>query len=138
MEYENQIREVLEVALEKLHNISDAGGVIGRAYKTEDGKVIMPISKVTLAYIAGGGEYSSTQKQESTLEKLKYPFAGGSGGYVQLSPVGFLCADKENISAVPFSQNKSGMDKMLEEVSLYLQKQGKEVFSKTQKNKDEK
>ncbi len=138
MEYENQIKEVLETAMEKLHSISDAGTVLGKAYQMEDGKVVLPVSKVTLAYIAGGGEYHSQDKKESTLEKLKYPFAGGSGGYVQLSPIGFLAVENGEYSTIPFQESKSGMDKMFEEVGLYLKKAGEKQLKPKNKERGDK
>ncbi|MFI3167475.1 MAG: spore germination protein GerW family protein [Bacillota bacterium] len=134
MEFENQIKEVLSAAMDKLHAISDAGTVLGKAVETADGKIILPVSKVTLAYIAGGGEYTSPEKKEGTLEKLKYPFAGGSGGYVQLSPIGFLAIKDEEFSTIPFQESKSGMDRMFEEVGSYLKKAGEKQL--TPKNKE--
>lgn len=136
MEFENQIKEVLNVAMDKLHAISDAGTVLGKAYQTQDGKTVLPVSKVTLAYIAGGGEYSANEKKEGTLEKLKYPFAGGSGGYVQLSPIGFLAIEGDEFSTIPFQESKSGMDKMFEEVGMYLKKAGEKQLHPKDKNKE--
>ena len=86
----NPIDEVLSTAMKQLRSIADVNTVIGKPIESEGGKTIIPISKVTIGFVAGGGEYGETHKFSS-----EYPFAGGSGGAVQLSPIGFLVGSKE-------------------------------------------
>ncbi len=86
----NPIDEVLSTAMKQLRSIADVNTVIGKPIESEGRKTIIPISKVTICFVAGGGEYGETNKFSS-----EYPFAGGSGGAVQLSPIGFLVGSKE-------------------------------------------
>ena len=41
---------------------------------TEDGTSIIPISKVTVGYVVGGGEYSDTSKKKTAN---RFPMTGG-------------------------------------------------------------
>lgn len=86
----NPIDEVLSTAMKQLRSIADVNTVIGKPIESEGGKTIIPVSKVTIGFVAGGGEYGEANKFSP-----EYPFAGGSGGAVQLSPIGFLVGSKD-------------------------------------------
>ena len=89
MENNNPIDEVLGTALKNIRSLADVNTVIGKPVTSEDGKTIIPVSKVTIGFVAGGGEYGELDKFSP-----EHPFAGGSGGAVQLSPIGFLVGGK--------------------------------------------
>lgn len=86
----NPIDEVLSTAMRNIRSIADVNTVIGKPIESGDGRTIIPISKVTIGFVAGGGEYGEVNKFTP-----EYPFAGGSGGAVQLSPIGFLVGSRE-------------------------------------------
>ena len=53
----NKITNVIESTFKNLSNIIDVNTVIGKPIKTEDGEYVVPISKVTVGVLMGGGEY---------------------------------------------------------------------------------
>ncbi len=92
MEYqnENKINQIIESALKNLSSLVDVNTVIGQPITTQDGDYVVPISKVTLGVLAGGGEYGKINifKKSSDL-----PFSAGNGAVVSVKPCGFLLKD---------------------------------------------
>ena len=87
---ENKINRVIDTAMKNLSTLVDVNTVIGKPMKTEDGSLIIPVSKVTLGFMTGGGEYGEfkVMKKDRAI-----PFAGGSGAIVSMKPTGFLVND---------------------------------------------
>lgn len=63
----------------------DVNTSIGKPYVTENNETIIPVSKITLGVLAGGGEYGEMEKKNND-ENL----AGGLGTCASLNPIGFL------------------------------------------------
>lgn len=89
------IENIMSEALQNLKNIVDISTVVGDAIKTPNGTTIVPISKVTLGYIGGGGEYVETRQKKADL-----PFASGSGAGLNVQPIGFLIEENDEIRYV--------------------------------------
>lgn len=87
---ENKINRVIDTAMKNLSTLVDVNTVIGKPMKTEDGSLIIPVSKVTLGFMTGGGEYGEVKVMK---KDLAIPFAGGSGAIVSMKPTGFLVND---------------------------------------------
>lgn len=86
MEKTNKIDNLVSGAMESLKQLVDVNTVMGSPIKTANGTII-PVSKVTMGFLTGGGEYGEVKyfkKDEN------YPFSGGSGAIVSMKPVGFL------------------------------------------------
>jgi sporulation protein YtfJ len=98
----------MDNAFTKIRALVDADTVIGSPVTTRDGVSIIPISKVTIGFLTGGGEYSDMSRQSYT----EYPFAGGSGAGVSVAPVGFLVGDGKTVKLVGVD-DKSAFDKIL-------------------------
>jgi sporulation protein YtfJ len=105
---ERPIERVMDNAFVRLKGLVSADTVIGNPVRTADGVSIIPVSRVTMGFLTGGGEYSDgTDNQDSD-----YPFAGGSGAGVSVSPVGFLISDGKSVKLVGV-EDKSLYDKLL-------------------------
>ena len=86
MDKKNKIDGLIDGAIKNLSELIDVNTVIGDPITTAEGCII-PVSRVTVGYITGGGEYGEVKyfkKDEN------YPFSGGSGAVVSLKPTGFL------------------------------------------------
>lgn len=114
---ENQIDEIITTAIEKIKSISDISTVVGDVMRV-DGVTMLPISKMSLGFIAGGGEYGADKNE---IKKIKsYPFSGGSGGGVCVQPVGFLCISGKDVKFVRVD-GKSPYDKIIETIPKFTQ-----------------
>lgn len=81
------INDLIENSMDKLKTLIDSGTIVGDPISTGDGNTIIPISKVTVGFVVGGGEYS-----DMSLRRVAnhFPMSGGSSGGMSVSPVGFL------------------------------------------------
>lgn len=82
----------MRTAMESIKGMVDVNTVVGEPVETHDGGTIIPISRVTFGFAAGGGEYWHRQQPVDGR-----PFGGGSGAGVTVQPVGFLVVQGETI-----------------------------------------
>lgn len=83
----DNIQNLINVAMDKIKTIVDSSTVIGEKVESPDGTTIIPISRVSVGYVVGGGEYADLSSRRVANH---FPMAGGSSGGMSLSPVGFL------------------------------------------------
>ena len=79
---------MMDKTLSDLKGIVDGETVLGKEIFAPDGTVVIPVSKVSLAMVTGGGEYG--------LQKLNGDFtgAGAGGAGATITPIGFLLLGK--------------------------------------------
>jgi len=85
------IESLMSTSMESIREMVDVNTVVGDPVKTQDGSTIIPISKVSFGFIAGGGEYAGT------MQTADMPFAGGSGAGVSVQPMGFLVCSSNGV-----------------------------------------
>lgn len=129
-ESENQINEIMSSAIEKIKGIVDVNTVVGVPFETKEGTLIIPLTKVSIGFVAGGGEYGTNGKGLKDTEK--YPFAGGSGAGVCMHPIGLLSIKNEECKLIRVDE-KSPYDKILETVSRVVSNVVS-IFEKGDKN----
>ncbi len=106
---ENKLNHVIDTAMKDLGMLIDVNTVVGKPLKTDDGSFVIPISKVTMGFMTGGGEYGEVKilKKDKAL-----PFAGGSGAVVSMKPIGFLVNDGNGYKIL--STNHEPYEKILD------------------------
>ena len=116
----NRINNVIETTLKNLNNIIDVDTVVGKPIFTQDGTTIIPISKVMVGVLAGGGEYGKVSifKKSDDL-----PYSAGNGAIVSIKPCGFLINDGTGYKMV--SVCDSPYEKMLEKATDFIEKLNK-------------
>lgn len=121
-EYNNKIEEVMTSAMKNLRTLVDVDIVVGKAIETNSSMTIIPLTKVTLGFVSGGGEYNTELRD---LKKdLQYPFSGGSGGGMSLKPIGFLVVDDKKVDLIKI-ETTSAIEKLIEavpEVAKFISK----------------
>lgn len=109
MNQTDQIQQIVDVAVSNLKHAAEVNTIVGQPLVTMDGSTILPISQVTFAFVAGGGEYGTNKKP---FEKdFGNQFAGGSGGGATLTPVGFLVINDKEIKMIN-SNDQSNIEKL--------------------------
>ena len=83
----NRINDVLETAMKNLGGLIDVNTVVGSPIKTEEGDLVIPVSKVTFGILSGGGEYG---KLNIFQKNSDLPYSAGNGAIVSVKPCGFL------------------------------------------------
>ena len=123
------INGLIDKAMEKIKTIVDTSTVIGEKVETPDGAVIIPISKVTVGYVVGGGEYADLSARRVANH---FPMAGGSSGGMSVTPVGFLIESQGEVKFVNV-ENKSLYQTVLNMFNALLSK----VEERTEENNNE-
>lgn len=91
MANENKIEEIIRASLENMRSMVDANTVIGNPYTTPNGVTIIPVSKISMGFTAGGLDYFGKQAPKPAPDKAGIQsFGGGGGSGLSVSPVGFL------------------------------------------------
>lgn len=116
------LNELIENALEKLKGIVDSSVIIGEKVVCDDGSIIIPVSKVTVGYVVGGGEYADLSARRVANH---FPMAGGSSGGMSVSPVGFLIEKGGSYNFVNV-ENKTMYQTVLNLVNSIISKLQKE------------
>lgn len=83
----SKIESLIDVSLDKIRGLIDVNCVIGNAISMPDNSVIIPISKVSIGFVAGGGEYNDLNAKRNSAD---FPMAGGTGGGFTVTPIGFF------------------------------------------------
>lgn len=112
------INGLIDKAMDKIKTIVDSSTVIGEKVETPDGAVIIPISKVTVGYVVGGGEYADLSARRVANH---FPMAGGSSGGMSVTPVGFLIESQGEVKFVNV-ENKSLYQTVLNMFNALLSK----------------
>ena len=81
---EHPIQGLMNVTMEKIHQMVDSNTIIGKPITTEDGITILPVSKVSFGFASGGTDFDGKNAANKDL------FGGGSGAGVNIQPVAFL------------------------------------------------
>jgi len=142
---EHPIEGLMTTAMESIKEMVDVNTIVGDAVQAPDGTVIIPVSRVSFGFAAGGGEYSQCcfEKDESGDDdsegggnsKAKFPFAGGSGAGVTISPVAFMVVGQNQIKLLPVNINSS-IDKILALVPDLIEKLNEAVKKKISVKKE--
>ncbi len=109
------IESLMTTTMESLRDMIDVNTIIGEPVSTADGSTVIPISRVSFGFVAGGGEYEcqrSRARADSTPEG-GLPFAGGSGAGVTVQPLGFLVTNREQVRLLP-AQCYQPIDRIIE------------------------
>lgn len=116
-EYEHPIERIMASSMTKIKSLIDTDTIVGNPVRTVDGTTIIPISRVTLGFVTGGGEYSDINNNK---RMETFPFAGGSGGGVSVSPIGFLVDNGSTIKIMNINGD-TAYDKLLDIVPELLE-----------------
>jgi len=87
--------------MKNIKSMVDVTTIVGEPVETMEGSVIIPVSRVSFGFAAGGGEFHN--KAEADRENP--PFAGGSGAGVMINPVAFLVVTNDEIRLLPAKNN---------------------------------
>lgn len=124
---EHPIEGLMNTVMSNLRDMIDVNTVIGETIELENGTVIVPVSKVSFGFAAGGSEFNmgtlEQTKKQGIDEEAKYslPFGGGSGAGVNIQPVGFLVISDNSAKMLPVD-HCNAIDKLLDYVPDLLDK----------------
>lgn len=121
----NTIDGVLSSALDGIKKMVDVDTVIGDPIHVNDDVTLIPISKVSFGFAAGGSSFGKVPQKDN--------FGGGAGGGVKVTPVAFISVTGTNVKVIPIGDNPDAIDKIAGYVPELIDKVS-DLFSK--KNKE--
>ena len=116
---EHPIEGLMLTAMNSIEDMIDVNTIIGEPIETSNGIVIIPISKVSFGFAAGGSEFKGETvdeyKKKDKDESIQYrlPFGGGSGAGVSINPISFLIVQQDKVKLLPVNHS-SCVDKILD------------------------
>ena len=138
---EHPIEGLMTTAMNSIKDMVDVNTIIGEPIETSNNIVIIPISKVSFGFVAGGSEfkgetideYKKVEKEEQIQYKL--PFGGGSGAGVTINPIAFIVIQPNGVKLMPVNHS-STVDKLLDYVPELIEKTNN-MMNKMVNNKKE-
>lgn len=119
---EHPIGSLMDTTMEKIKEMIDVNTIIGEPITSPDGTLIIPVSKVSYGFAAGGSDLP-------TKKENKGCFGGGSGAGVTIQPVAFLTVYQGDVRLVSVDREEGTADKLVNMIPDVLKKV-KGVFKK--------
>lgn len=116
------IGSLMDTTMEKIKEMIDVNTIIGEPITSPDGTLIIPVSKVSYGFAAGGSDLP-------TKKENKDCFGGGSGAGVTIQPVAFLTVYQGDVRLVSVDREEGTADKLVNMIPDVLKKV-KGVFKK--------
>lgn len=113
----NKIKDLMSSSMNDLSDMTDVNAVVGKPIYTPDGTTVIPICKVTMGFMTGGGEYGEVRQLKNDKDS---PFAGGSGAVISMKPVGFLTSNNDGVRLI--STDKDVYTKLFETAEEFFGK----------------
>ena len=101
-----KVKELINSALANIKEMVDANTVTGEPIVLANGVTIIPVSKVSCGFAAGGSDLPNKSEKEI--------FGGGTGGGVTVSPLAFICVSPEGeVQILQLSMNASASNAVI-------------------------
>lgn len=138
----DKLNQIIETSLSKIKSVADSNTVIGEPIHLNDSVVVLPFSKVSVGFAAGGSDYFG--KKPETADKPQ--FAGGNGAGVSVTPLGFIIVNGNDVQVIdlkapvaaaekagdnPVSKALEGIDALIDKVPELISKIKSKKASKT-------
>ena len=134
------IEGLMKTAMESIKDMVDVNTILGDPVETPDGSVIIPVSRVSFGFAAGGSQFAHESRKEKkgyeAGENADLPFGGGSGAGITLNPVAFLVVGKEQTRLLAVDGNVI-VDRIVDAVPQIIDKVQNFVGSVSKKEPEE-
>ncbi len=127
------IESLMKTAMENIKEMVNVNTVVGDPVESPDGTVIIPVSRVSCGFAAGGGEFEAPSREGTGGQEQSPFFGGGSGGGVSVKPVGFLVVGNGQVRLLPVDGNAIAdrlidmAPQLISQVQSYLDRKGARV-----------
>ena len=115
---EHPIEGLMLTAMNSIKDMVDVNTIIGEPIQASNNTVIIPISKVSFGFAAGGSEFKGetideyNKKDKDEQIQYRLPFGGGAGAGVSINPIAFLVVQSNVLKLMPVD-NSNTFDKIL-------------------------
>lgn len=109
------IEGLMHTIMDSLSEMVDVNTILGEPVETPDGAVVLPVSRVSFGFVAGGTDQpfldeetsKATHKdsQSGDAKTANRPFGGGSGAGMSINPVAFLVVRQNEVRLMSVGGN---------------------------------
>ncbi len=118
---DTKVKDLIASSIGKIHELSDADTIIGEPIKVDENITIIPVSKISYGFAAGGSDLPSKSDKEL--------FGGGSGAGMSIQPLAFIVINNGEIKLLELGSGNSPANAIVSAVPELITKiQG--MFSK--------
>ena len=122
---DTKVKDLIASSIGKIHELSDADTIIGDPIKIDGNITIIPVSKISYGFAAGGSDLPSKSDKEL--------FGGGSGAGMSIQPLAFIVINNGEIKLLELGSGNSPANTIVNAVPELITKiQG--MFSKKKDN----
>ena len=114
------IENIMKTTMEQIKEMVDVNTIMGNPIMTGGQNMVLPVSKVSLGFLSGGGEYGKVSPVRRSGEAVeaaeeRYPFAGSTVAGMSLTPMAFLSVNDGCVKVLPAHYNCT-LDRIIEMV----------------------
>jgi sporulation protein YtfJ len=122
----NSIGELMDKTMTRIREMVDVNTIVGSPITTVDGITLIPVSKVSFGFAAGGSDFQTKNVKDGQPN----PFGGGSGAGVKIEPVSFLVIRDGSVRMIGANaQEQNSVEKFIDAMPDIIDKV-KEVLPK--------
>lgn len=138
---EHPIEGLMLTAMNSIKDMIDVNTIIGEPIQASNNTVIIPISKVSFGFAAGGSEFKGetideyNKKDKDEQIQYRLPFGGGAGAGVSVNPVAFLVVQSNVVKLLPVDHTNT-LDKLLDYMPDLVEKANCMINKCMQNKKD--
>ena len=122
----NSIGELMDKTMARIREMVDVNTIVGSPITTVDGITLIPVSKVSFGFAAGGSDFQTKNGKDGQTN----PFGGGSGAGVKIEPVSFLVIRDGSVRMISANaQQQTSVEKFVDAMPEIIDKV-KEVLPK--------
>ena len=124
---EHPIEGLMLTAMNSIKEMIDVNTIIGEPIQASNNTVIIPISKVSFGFAAGGSEFKGetideyNKKDKDEQIQYRLPFGGGAGAGVSIHPIAFLVVQSNMVKLLPVDHSNT-LDKILDYMPDLIEK----------------
>lgn len=104
---DHPIEGLMSTTMTKIREMVDVNTVIGDPVTSPDGTVIIPVSKVSFGFAAGGSDFPTKTPQPKGI------FGGGSGAGISIQPLAFLVISNGEVKILQMDNSRDSADRMV-------------------------
>lgn len=119
---------LMKTTMDNIREMIDVNTILGDPVETADGTVILPVSRVSVGFAAGGSQFQTGKERaegktgsEDATDGADFPFGGGAGAGLTINPVAFLVVNMGQVRVMPV-EGIGPLDKLIDFVPSFLAK----------------
>lgn len=125
---DTKVKDLIASSIGKIHELSDADTIIGDPIKVDGNITIIPVSKISYGFAAGGSDLPSKNDKEL--------FGGGSGAGMSIQPLAFIVINNGEVKLLELGSGSSPANTIVSAVPELITKI-QSMFSKKKNGESE-